>query len=704
MKSCGIMILVFAISLALVFPASAEILSWTEHSAVKVRPFDPPGQSASYHLYSAQNEWEAMQVVLAESGSGSLSGCDVSVSPLTGPGNDITGIDLYREHYVYIEHPSDKPLDPDVYGWWPDALVPFVDAYYGEDRDGAPFDVQAGWNQPIWIDFFIPTAQTAGDYTGAITVSCSGETDVEFPVTLTVWDFELPGAITLPSAYGYSCGSVYNTHVSLGGTPDRNQLSVLYYKEALKHRMMLAWGHCVGPTWTYDPSTETGTLDFTDFDAHMGELLDGTLISTGASFDSVRIPNQSRGDTEQIAYWQAYADHFSSNGWFEKLFLYLHDEPTPDEYPALAAEADLLHAANPGLRAMATEQIADGLIDHVDIWCPDEPLFSDSLPFGTRPEDYPPRQALGEEVWWYNCMSALFIADFSDHFVDSPGMSMRIWTWLTRRYNFDGILYWSSIYLYAASSDVWEDVYASRFMCNGDGTMFYPGSPSKIGGSSDIPVASIRMKLLREGMEDYEYFTLLDNMGHENFVQSEVERRAFRTFQWERNHNNLEYSRHRLASMILGTLDTDPPATPTGLVVAQDSFSLTLSWNASTEFDLQGYEISLARYTGERIVAAVVNDQTTSVIFDGLEPLKPHYLTLRTLDESENRSPWATEVSGAATGVTTKEGAVLSSGYQNEDDDTGDDDDNHQTGSNYNDDPSINSGQADDDSQGGCCG
>jgi hypothetical protein len=47
------------------------------------------------------------------------------------------------------------------------------------------------------------------------------------------------------------------------------------------------------------------------------------------------------------------------------------------------------------------------------------------------------------------------------------------------------------------------------FLGAGDGNLLYPGHPTKIGGVSFIPIASIRMKHLRDGMEDNEYLHML---------------------------------------------------------------------------------------------------------------------------------------------------------------------------------------------------
>ena len=40
-------------------------------------------------------------------------------------------------------------------------------------------------------------------------------------------------------------------------------------------------------------------------------------------------------------------------------------------------------------------------------------------------------------------------------------------------------------------SDPWKSVYA--FGGNGDGTLFYPGTPERIGGRTHIPVESLRI-------------------------------------------------------------------------------------------------------------------------------------------------------------------------------------------------------------------
>jgi uncharacterized protein (TIGR03382 family) len=68
--------------------------------------------------------------------------------------------------------------------------------------------------------------------------------------------------------------------------------------------------------------------------------------------------------------------------------------------------------------------------------------------------------------------------------------------------------------------DAWTTQY--YFGNNGDGSIWYPGKPSLIGGTHDIPVESFRMKMLREGMQDYEYLNLLVKLGDGAFAQMEL--------------------------------------------------------------------------------------------------------------------------------------------------------------------------------------
>lgn len=97
-------------------------------------------------------------------------------------------------------------------------------------------------------------------------------------------------------------------------------------------------------------------------------------------------------------------------------------------------------------------------------------------------------------------------------FIDHSPMNQRILGWMTWRYGLDGFLYYDTVYAYPRQPDPWHDVY--YFGTNSDGTLFYPGKASIIGGKTDIPCFSIRLMLIRQSLQDYEYLHLVAAKGH----------------------------------------------------------------------------------------------------------------------------------------------------------------------------------------------
>src|SRR6185312_3529116 len=81
--------------------------------------------------------------------------------------------------------------------------------------------------------------------------------------------------------------------------------------------------------------------------------------------------------------------------------------------------------------------------------------------------------------------------------------------------------------------DPWTNL--RLFGGNGDGTLFYPGRPAQIGGATDIPIESIRLKLIREGMEDYEYLALLARLGGRAAAEAFNDRIVQKPYLWESN-------------------------------------------------------------------------------------------------------------------------------------------------------------------------
>jgi hypothetical protein len=115
--------------------------------------------------------------------------------------------------------------------------------------------------------------------------------------------------------------------------------------------------------------------------------------------------------------------------------------------------------------------------------------------------------------------------------IDASGAANRVMQWVAWKYRIEGELYFSMNEAYGHAQDPWTDV--RLFGGNGDGTLFYPGRPARIGGLSDIPIESIRLKLIREGLEDYEYLALLAKLGGQPIADKYAEQIVKKPYVWE---------------------------------------------------------------------------------------------------------------------------------------------------------------------------
>jgi len=132
--------------------------------------------------------------------------------------------------------------------------------------------------------------------------------------------------------------------------------------------------------------------------------------------------------------------------------------------------------------------------------------------------------------------------------------------WITWRYGMQGILYWD-LKFWSQTPDPWLDpvTYLSGFLCsrggilNGEGSLLYPGSRTRrYTGQKDVdgPVSSIRLELLREGIEDYEYLWLLKSLGDARFADEAAAGMVVDVRAFSRNAEELARVRESMARRI----------------------------------------------------------------------------------------------------------------------------------------------------------
>ena len=177
-------------------------------------------------------------------------------------------------------------------------------------------------------------------------------------------------------------------------------------------------------------------------------------------------------------------------------------------------------------------------------------------------EQSAPREAYGRELasgkglWWYqscashgcNIIGDEYFRGWPSYMIDAPPVANRILQWLAWKYGIEGELYFSMNEAFGRAGDPWDSV--SLFGGNGDGTLFYPGRPARIGGASDIPIESIRLKLIREGLEDYEYLDLCSQLGLGELAESSSKSIASHIYQWDHRPETLYALRRKMGDAL----------------------------------------------------------------------------------------------------------------------------------------------------------
>ena len=435
-----------------------------------------------YDLFLAQNEHEAFQVIVWSDQA--LSDVNVSVSALqglngTGPFDGTAEVWLIGHVDV-----SDDPIDdlniaypPHLIGytgWWPDPLLTFTDTS----------DIGADDRVAYWVDVATTTDTPPGDYTATVTVSATGQSSVTLQLNVTVWDFQVPLLSSFPTALSCDLWMASNLYGSAWSTYGIKQK---FWDMQLAHRMNV----------THLYQNYPDSMSNIDYWFARGETM----------FNASKVPT-----TDEPALSSLYST-FAAQNRLHQLYVYGYDEATSDKFQVMYNTFTDIHNSYPGLRTMTTA------FDHsfgtspgtaflrsaVDIWVPQPPYFSMAEAENLRTE--------GKDMWWYVCVSPRH--PYANLFIEYPGIEPRhLMGTMPFKYKVGGFLHyavanwpigldndpitsgpytsWDSRTIYNEGASGWV---------NGDGSLFCPGPTG--------PVPTIRLENMRDGLEDYEYLTLL---------------------------------------------------------------------------------------------------------------------------------------------------------------------------------------------------
>ena len=470
------------------------ITAWTVGSLDKVKADSRPPRDTEFspvlRFSAARGEVEAAQLCVHPVGGGVKIEA-VDIEPFHGHGLSI----VPRVRLVDFVNVTEASHGDGEVGPQPDILREFV-------------PVKLETTRSFWGDVKVPREAPAGLYSGNIHIRTAGAGDIRVPITLRVFNFELPWPPRLVTGYG-----LYEKPMRTAYGERYDDMFRRFRENMTEHRIT----HLAFPAVDITlpkiqiPAKGKGKgkvkVDYTEFDRAVQENLPRGMNRFEMPVPAKYLAKEKRLDTPYppdvlVAVLAEFEQHLEQRGWLDMAYFFLVDEPGRDAFPVFEEIQNLLKRGAPRIRrrldmgygaygAKPGEVIEKAeyrkLKGLVEIWVPHIDCVDQ--------EFLAAEQAEGREVWWYICCSAKH--PYPNCLVDYPLIDSRVPMWMTFDAGATGFVYWTVNW--------WDkDPFVnplSYAKANGDGMLIYPGP--------DGPLDSVRWEVMRDGFEDYDYLVLL---------------------------------------------------------------------------------------------------------------------------------------------------------------------------------------------------
>ena len=531
--------------------AEQSIKVWTAPAMTRVMLTQaaPDITSDEITLHMCRNEWESAQVIISGKAD-FLSQLHYRIEILSSE-NDTKFLTptIYQEFDIPVIKSS--PRAPEKAQWYPDALVPFAN---GSKPALASFRNQPGVvNLRLWLDFHSPENQQPGSYVARLLVTDPADKSLieEARIAVTVLPESLPNKPSLKSYFGLEEHRIARIH-GLDRNKNGSELALVmdsYYQLLADSRLQ------PGLIFASSPPLDENNQLVWDRPASdtlpAPEKIVKKYCGSEGRFNSFHLPMWrdypfadplASNRAQAIAYLAELANLAHRTAPDADLFFSVGqlDEPdTAEAYQKIRAWSALVREAavmaETPIKFFVTEQPQSQesewgtLIGAVDIWAPHVMWAWEDLESKSGKRLIQERIKAGEEVWCYPAL-----AQFRDQWkqekglpdmagdsyppvwlTDYPAVQYRILPWICAAHGMTGIHYWNT-FEWPNDIDPWEN--AGSFIIdeetfNGDGLLIYPPAPARLVGKEKAaamkPCPSIRLKWIRDGMEDYEHLQLL---------------------------------------------------------------------------------------------------------------------------------------------------------------------------------------------------
>ncbi len=517
-------------------PVKRGYAVWTADSMRCITPLTYPSDAEAaapaIALELARNESESAQILITASDAGPVADVTVELAAFIGADRqrfdgEVTWqrVGYLRRQRPYHAHPFGVSADEN---WLPDPLLP-----------PAAFTVRASATQGVWLTARAGKEAKPGVYSGQVVVK-AGNTPLRiFPATLRVRDFSNPQTFGMPTAFCVMDGFTRAQY------PDR-------FEEMKRKTHDLMLSHRLNPD---DISrTEPPRIEDLLYAREKGMNRFNILNLVPKPAKPVKWVCYSPLSVYTPAFYEEfkarltpYVAELRKHGLEKCAYLYGFDERPHEYYPAIAELCRKLKADFPDIPVMTTammyRDMRDGKSypeqDITDWFCPLTSVYDPGLSAKLR--------AQGRQVWWYVCCGPTYPqANFAS--LEYPFVEGRLLGWLTYRYHSDGLLFWHvnlwpdrpPLRIDDAFLTEWEAENSLRMP--GDGQLLYPGI--------DGPLPSIRLANVRDGIEDFEWLTMLEQKEGRSASEAVSAEQVRGMTDFERSPDALRKTRARMADAL----------------------------------------------------------------------------------------------------------------------------------------------------------
>jgi hypothetical protein len=482
---------------AVVLAKTPDLTLWSDNLEARIYREDGLSDTAKpakeITVSAARGEEEFVQLALIPAAD--LKGVTVTPGDLRGPGTiAAANVRWWPVGCANIKVAQDPKTR---LGLTPDPLL-----------DPGPVDAPKGQNATFCIGLRVPRDAKAGLYRGQIALSAGGRELAKAPVSLRVRGFALPEDPTFRTLITFSPSS-FSPWDKRPVVEIEHDICRVLHDHGIR-------GH--GATVTADARIEDGKVvcDFAPLDSRIAWVMEnlhfnafflGPMFGGGTS-EGWEAHSQWLG-LEPLSpefnrlfpeYMHQVAQHLREKGWLDKAYLYLWDEPEADYFDQVVALQKLALQGDPGFKIWETTSPSyEAFWGVVKAW---------SVPFG-RPyfeeEAVDGRRRAGDEIWVYNIPATL----------EGPTQIHRLWFWQAARYGAVGAQLWQTTFYH--DIDPWQEITPKPYpVGRGKTSLYYYDAGQAIllypnPQGSAPPLASLRLKLLKKGIDDFEYLTILQH-------------------------------------------------------------------------------------------------------------------------------------------------------------------------------------------------